>query len=60
MKTKKTELDVDFIGGQCPEFELTKEEQLAISKFIQARKQRQAKRLPSKRPLHATRKKVHT
>lgn len=28
MKAKKTELDVDFIGGQGPAFELTKEEQL--------------------------------
>jgi hypothetical protein len=35
MKTKKTELDVDFIGGQGP---LTKKEEQAISNFIKARK----------------------
>ena len=37
MKTKKTELDVDFIGGQGP---LTKEEEQAISNFIKAKKSR--------------------
>jgi len=31
MKRKLIELDVDFIGGQSP---LTREEELAISKFI--------------------------
>ena len=34
MKSKATELDVDFIGEQDP---MTKEEELAISKFIKAR-----------------------
>lgn len=32
MKNKQKELDVDFIGGQEP---MTKEEELAISEFIQ-------------------------
>ena len=35
MKPKVSELDVDFIGGQDP---MTKEEELAISEFIKARK----------------------
>lgn len=46
MKTKKTELDVDFIGGQGS---LTKEEEQAISKFIKARKSSRRKPLPRKR-----------
>ncbi len=40
MKNKKTELDVDFIGGQEP---LTKEEEKAISKFLQERKSHKSK-----------------
>lgn len=35
MKTKIKELDVDFIGGQES---MTKEEELAISEFLKARK----------------------
>ena len=39
MKTKrKTELDVDFIGGMGP---LTKEEEKRISEFIRAHKAKQ-------------------
>ena len=37
MKNKLTELDVDFIGGQEP---ITKEEELAISAFILACKEK--------------------
>ena len=37
MKNKLTELDVDFIGGQEP---ITKEEELAISAFIRASKEK--------------------
>ena len=37
MKNKLKELDVDFIGGQEP---ITKEEELAISAFIRARKEK--------------------
>ena len=37
MKNKLTELDVDFIGGQEP---ITKEEELAISAFIRAYKEK--------------------
>ncbi len=41
MKTKKIELDVDFIGGQTS---LTKEEKIAISEFIQKIKSKKQKR----------------
>ena len=37
MKKKLKELDVDFIGGQEP---ITKEEELAISAFIRAHKEK--------------------
>lgn len=37
MKNKLKELDVDFIGGQAPP---TKEEELAISAFIKADKEK--------------------
>ncbi len=37
MKNKGKELDVDFIGGQKP---MTKEEELAISEFIRADKEK--------------------
>ena len=37
MKNKLKELDVDFIGGQGP---MTKEEELAISEFIRADKEK--------------------
>jgi hypothetical protein len=40
MKTKKVELDVDFIGGQAS---LTKEEERAISDFIKKNKSKKAK-----------------
>jgi len=46
MKTKKVELDVDFIGGQTS---LTKEEELAISEFIKKIKQKRP-RDPRSRP----------
>ena len=44
MKTRKNELDVDFIGGAGP---LTKEEEKRISEVIKALK---AKRLTSSKP----------
>ena len=37
MKNKKNELDVDFIGGQKP---MTIEEELEISKFLRAHKEK--------------------
>jgi len=40
MKTKKIELDVDFIGGQTS---LTKEEERAISDFIKKNRSKKAK-----------------
>jgi hypothetical protein len=42
MKTKKIELDVDFIGEQTS---LTKEEEKAISDFIKKNKSKEAKSL---------------
>jgi hypothetical protein len=45
MKTKKIELDVDFIGGQTP---LTKEEERAISDFIKKQKSKKVKSLTIK------------
>lgn len=39
MKRRNKELDVDYIGGMGP---LTKEDEKAISDFIQARKKKQA------------------
>ena len=40
MKTKKVELDVDFIGGQTS---LTKEEEKTISEYIQKFKSKRKK-----------------
>ena len=40
MKTKKVELDVDFIGGQTS---LTNEEEKAISDFIKKNKMKKIK-----------------
>lgn len=45
MKTKKIELDVDFIGGQTS---LTKEEEKAISNFIKKNKSKKTKSLTIK------------
>ena len=41
MKTKKVELDVDFIGGQTS---LTKEEEKTISDFIKKNNSKKTKR----------------
>ena len=41
MKNKHKELDVDFIGGQ--QQPITKEEELAISAFIRASKEKRKK-----------------
>jgi hypothetical protein len=41
MKTKKIELDVDFIGGQTS---LTKEEKIALSEYFQKSKSKKSKR----------------
>jgi hypothetical protein len=40
MKTKKVELDVDFIGGQTS---LTKEEEKAIHEYIKKNKSKRTK-----------------
>jgi hypothetical protein len=45
MKTKKIELDVDFIGGKTS---LTKEEEKTISEFIIKNKSKKTKRLRTK------------
>lgn len=61
MKSKSTELDVDFIGGQGP---LTKSEEKVISKFIRSckakhtKKQRQAKQTKQRKRTTTARKKV--
>ena len=47
MKRNKQELDVDFIGGEGP---LTKEEEKAISAFLQSEKQKSTARQRSSRP----------
>lgn len=39
MKNKQKELDVDFIGGQGP---MTKEEELTITEFIRADKEKRS------------------
>jgi hypothetical protein len=54
MKKKSIELDVDFIGGQGP---LTKEEELAISKFI--RKDKEKRKLKDQRRKVNRRTKAH-
>ena len=45
MKTKKIELDVDFIRGQTS---LTNEEEKTISEFIKKNKSKKTKRLHTK------------
>ena len=45
MKTKKIELDVDFIGGQTS---LTKEEENTISEFIKKNKSKKTKKTSHK------------
>ena len=45
MKTKKIELDVDFIGGQTS---LTKEEEKTISEFIKKNKSKKTKKTSQK------------
>ena len=45
MKTKKVELDVDFIGGQTS---LTIEEEKVISDFIKKNKSKKTKRSSTK------------
>jgi hypothetical protein len=45
MKTKKVELDVDFIGGQTS---LTKEEEKTISEYFKKSKSKKQKSLRTK------------
>jgi hypothetical protein len=45
MKTKKIELDVDFIGGHTS---LTKEEEKTISEYIRKNKSKKTKKLSHK------------
>jgi hypothetical protein len=45
MKTKKIELDVDFIGGQTS---LTKKEEKTISEYIKKSKSKKTKRASHK------------
>lgn len=46
MKRKLIELDVDFIGGQSP---LTREEELAISKFIRGDEEKRREQVLEKK-----------
>ena len=57
MKNKTVELDVDFIGGERP---LTKEDEVAISNFIQAQKAKRTGKHPPpiRRTVKSTRRKV--
>lgn len=59
MKTKPTELNVDFIGGMGP---LTKAEEARISEIIKAAREKRAKKQPRTRSARKaktiTRKKV--
>nr|WP_288837623.1 hypothetical protein [uncultured Flavobacterium sp.] len=55
MKSKKAELDVDFIGGQEP---LTKDEEKAISEYLKGLKKSKSKTSSSstsKTPSHQKR-----
>lgn len=54
MKAKKTELDVDYIGGQEP---LTAEEEKALSDFFKKRKT-DYKRTAATRKVEATKNKI--
>jgi hypothetical protein len=45
MKTKKIELDVDFIGGQTS---LTKEEEKTLCEYIKKSKSKKAKKVSHK------------
>lgn len=56
MKKNKTELDVDFIGGQEP---LTKDEEKAISDFIRSQKAKR-ERLPLKLKTRTTKNRATT
>ena len=49
MKTKKIELDVDFIGGQTS---LTKEEEKTISDYIKKNKSKKTKKTSHKTKAH--------
>ncbi len=56
MKHRSAELDVDFIGGERP---LTKEDEIAISNFIRAQKEkRPRKNSPMKRTIKVARRKA--
>ena len=48
MKSKKTELNVDFIGGQGA---LTKAEEIAIGNYIKAQKAKNSRNMPSKKKM---------
>jgi hypothetical protein len=55
MKTKKTELDVDFIGGQSA---LTAAEEKALSDFFKERKLSSSKTRIKQRPRSSKREKA--
>lgn len=53
MKNKQKELDIDIIGGQAP---MTKAEELAISEFIKAEKEKRKMKYSGKKRLKTTKK----
>ena len=55
MKHKKTELDVDFIGGERT---LTKEDEKAISDYLKKKKLVSKNKIKSKKPRTTKRSKV--
>lgn len=57
MKNKLKQLDVDFIGGQEP---MTKEEELAISSFIKAEKEKRRLQKIRKKKLVASTKSLQS
>ena len=57
MKSKKPELDVDFIGGQGP---LTSTEEKALSDFFKRRKMASQKSIAEKKIRRVRRSKIST
>lgn len=57
MKSKKAELDVDFIGGQGP---LTSTEEKALSDFFKSRKMPSQRSLSEKKIRSVKRSKIST
>lgn len=57
MKRKRSESEVDFIGGGRS---LTKDDEIAISNFIQSQKAKHHRKLVIKRAIKSSRRKAKT